>query len=136
MLYVPWTLAIGSVPSTLAPIQLVTWQPYCITGFAEVVGVLLGLALILWFGHKWMALGIILLAGGGTGICSCALQSHGKNLTRFPSLGNPAFWAGTAGLATRAPSQTRAGLKPDCCSLSACFFRSCGSVNDSIRGPD
>jgi hypothetical protein len=71
--------------------QWVTWQPYFITGFAEVVGVFLGLALILWFRHKWLGLGIILLAGGGTGIFSCALQTHGKNLTRFPSLGNPAF---------------------------------------------
>jgi len=53
-----------------------------------VVGVLLGLALILWCRHKWMALGTILLAAGTTGIFSCALQSHGKNLTSFPILGN------------------------------------------------
>jgi len=53
--------------------------------------VLLGLALILWCRHKWMALGTILLGGGGSGIVSLALHSHGKNLTRFPSLGNPAF---------------------------------------------
>jgi hypothetical protein len=85
------SMPIRSVPSTLAPIQWVIWQQYSITGFAEVVGVLLGLTLILWCRHKWLALGIILLGGGATGIFSCALQNHGKNLTKFPSLGNPAF---------------------------------------------
>lgn len=81
VLHILWAVTIVTYYGALLNVKNVGEHLYfntAMAGIAEVVGVLLGLALILWCRHKWVALGTILLVGGGTGIFSCALRSHGK----------------------------------------------------------
>lgn len=57
-----------------------------VSGFAEVVGVLLGVTVILWCSRKWVALGGILIVGGCMCIVSWALPTEGKNPRYFLTL--------------------------------------------------
>ena len=51
----------------------------CFTGIAEIVGVQIGLALIIWLNNKkWMAVGMVMLMGGSASIASLALPWGGK----------------------------------------------------------
>jgi hypothetical protein len=89
-LHVLWAVTILTYYGALLNVQNLGQHLHfniVIAGFAEVVGVLLGLALILWCAHKWMALGTILLGGGGSCIVSCALRSHGKWYHEWEMLG-------------------------------------------------